>query len=31
MWIRHLPADYYKQQSDFDNLVCKHPTPILAV
>ena len=21
MWIRHLPADYYKQQSDFDNLV----------
>lgn len=21
MWVRHLPADYYKQQSDFDNLV----------
>ena len=21
MWIRHLPADYYKQQSGFDNLV----------
>ena len=21
MWIRNLPTDYHKQQSDFDNLV----------
>lgn len=21
MWIRHLPADYYKQQSSFENLI----------